>query len=175
MLGFRRQQRIFWGMPRGCMTSLWRIFREKPDLGYNQQLERYFSKGCAITTVHFGKKFLHKKCQSWPLLCEKNSKKFFDPFWGVLWVKKSKKWGCFLSFSSLSVHWCLSTEGRGLKITDKFRTHVLQHTCQVSKKNFKAKKSCEFIFKCTRRQKINNFYGHAALLFEHLYTSDHLR
>jgi len=90
---------LFWTvtMPRGCMTSLWRFFREKPDLGYNQQLEWYFSKGCAVTTVHVGK-FLHKKCQSWPQLCNKNSNKFFDPFWGWHRWKDPKNGGVFCRF-----------------------------------------------------------------------------
>jgi len=89
--------------------------------------------------------------------------------------EKVQKWGCFLSFLSLSFHWCLSTEGRGLKITGKFRIHVLQHPAKFQENISRKKKVVKFFFKCTRRQKINNFYGHAALLFEHLYTSNHLR
>ena len=137
MLGFGKKQRIFWGMPRGCVTSLWRFFRKKNDLGYNQQLEWYFSKGCAATTVHVGKKV---SSQQMPVMTPTLRKKFQKIFWSVLGGAMGEKvqiMGVFLSFSSLSVHWCLSTEGRGLKITS---AHISYNILPSFKKKFQGEK-----------------------------------
>jgi len=57
--------------------------REKPDLGYNQQLEWYFPKGCAATTVHVGKKrFFTKNASHDPNFAKKIPKNFLNRFGG---------------------------------------------------------------------------------------------
>jgi len=59
-------------------------------LGYNQLLERYFSKGCATTTVHFGKKVSSQKM---PVVTPTLQKKFQKNVSGGAMGEKVRKLG----------------------------------------------------------------------------------